>query len=77
LQDIDPHVLLLIFLPVIGFAPALEQEPHLLRKNWGQVGWLLGSSSSSSSSSLLTELLSNSNTSSSAGGGRLSSSCSS
>lgn len=37
LQNIDPHVLLLIFLPTIGFAPALEQEPHLLRKNWAQV----------------------------------------
>jgi hypothetical protein len=38
LQDIDPHLLLLIFLPTIGFSAALSQEPHLLRRNWGQVG---------------------------------------
>jgi hypothetical protein len=38
LQDIDPHLLLLIFLPTIGFSAAIGQEPHLLRKNWGQVG---------------------------------------
>jgi hypothetical protein len=37
LQDIDPHLLLLIFLPIIGFSAAIGQEPHLLRKNWGQV----------------------------------------
>lgn len=37
-QAIDPHLLLLIFLPTIGFSAALGQEPHLLRRNWGQVG---------------------------------------
>lgn len=37
LQSIDPHLLLLIFLPTIGFSAALSQEPHLLRRNWGQV----------------------------------------
>lgn len=35
-QNIDPHLLLLIFLPTIGFSAALNQEPHLLRRNWGQ-----------------------------------------
>lgn len=34
---IDPHLLLLIFLPTIGFSAALGQEPHLLRRNWGQI----------------------------------------
>lgn len=38
MQSIDPHLLLLIFLPTIGFSAALSQEPHLLRRNWGQVG---------------------------------------
>jgi hypothetical protein len=36
-QGIDPHLLLLIFLPTIGFSAALNQQPHLLRRNWGQV----------------------------------------
>ncbi|KAF6258311.1 Cation/H+ exchanger [Scenedesmus sp. NREL 46B-D3] len=36
-MNIDPHVLLLVFLPAIGFAAAIGQQPHLLRKNWGQV----------------------------------------
>jgi hypothetical protein len=36
-MGIDPHLLLLIFLPTIGFSAALGQEPHLLRRNWGQV----------------------------------------
>ncbi|KAF6265731.1 Sodium/hydrogen exchanger family-domain-containing protein [Scenedesmus sp. NREL 46B-D3] len=36
-MDIDPHLLLLIFLPTIGFSAAIGQEPHLLRKNWGQI----------------------------------------
>eukprot|EP00775_Hariotina_reticulata_P012274 gene12274-12411_t len=34
----EPHVLLLIFLPIIGFSAAISQEPHMLRKSWGQVG---------------------------------------
>jgi hypothetical protein len=33
----DPHLLLLIFLPIIGFSAAISQEPHMLRKSWGQV----------------------------------------
>jgi hypothetical protein len=37
LQGIDPHLLLLIFLPTIGFSAGIAQEPHLLRRNWGQV----------------------------------------
>jgi hypothetical protein len=39
----EPHLLLLIFLPIIGFSAAVGQEPHMLRKSWGQVraGWLL------------------------------------
>eukprot|EP00878_Enallax_costatus_P006804 GHUV01007132.1.p1 GENE.GHUV01007132.1~~GHUV01007132.1.p1 ORF type:complete len:889 (+),score=286.27 GHUV01007132.1:1018-3684(+) len=37
MQNIDPNLLLLIFLPTIGFSAALGQEPHLLRKNWGQI----------------------------------------
>lgn len=36
-MGIDPHVLLLIFLPTIAFSAALSQEPHLLRRNWGQI----------------------------------------
>ncbi|WIA34707.1 hypothetical protein OEZ86_013018 [Tetradesmus obliquus] len=36
-MTIDPHLLLLIFLPIIGFSAAIGQEPHLLRKNWGQI----------------------------------------
>lgn len=42
MQSIDPHLLLLIFLPTIGFSAALSQEPHLLRRNWGQVGGMGG-----------------------------------
>jgi hypothetical protein len=33
----EPHLLLLIFLPIIGFSAAISQEPHMLRKSWGQV----------------------------------------
>lgn len=36
----DPHVLLLIFLPAIGFSAAVAQEPHQLRRSWGQVALL-------------------------------------
>eukprot|EP00882_Tetradesmus_deserticola_P013378 GHRQ01014203.1.p1 GENE.GHRQ01014203.1~~GHRQ01014203.1.p1 ORF type:complete len:233 (+),score=39.96 GHRQ01014203.1:77-775(+) len=36
-MGMDPHLLLLIFLPTIGFSKAIGQEPHLLRKNWGQI----------------------------------------
>jgi hypothetical protein len=35
----EPHLLLLIFLPIIGFSAAIAQEPHMLRKSWGQVGF--------------------------------------
>jgi hypothetical protein len=45
LQSIDPHLLLLIFLPTIGFSAGIGQEPHLLRKNWGQVGHVSAASS--------------------------------
>jgi hypothetical protein len=40
----EPHLLLLIFLPIIGFSAAVGQEPHMLRKSWGQVR-VLGSES--------------------------------
>lgn len=33
----NPDLLLLIFLPTIGFSAAIAQEPHMLRRNWGQV----------------------------------------
>ncbi|KIY91380.1 Sodium/hydrogen exchanger 8 [Monoraphidium neglectum] len=33
----EPHLLLLIFLPIIGFSAAVSQEPHQLRKSWGQI----------------------------------------
>lgn len=36
-QSMDPHLLLLIFLPIIGFSAAVSQEPHVLRKSWVQV----------------------------------------
>ena len=41
-MNIDPHLLLLIFLPTIGFSAGINQEPHLLRKNWGQILILAG-----------------------------------
>jgi hypothetical protein len=34
----EPHLLLLVFLPIIGFSAAIAQEPHMLRKSWVQVG---------------------------------------
>lgn len=40
LQAMEPHLLLLIFLPIIGFSAAIAQEPHMLRKSWGQVSAL-------------------------------------
>lgn len=36
-QSMDPHLLLLIFLPIIGFSASVSQEPHMLRRSWGQV----------------------------------------
>jgi NhaP-type Na+/H+ or K+/H+ antiporter len=41
-MNIDPHLLLLVFLPTIGFSAGINQEPHLLRKNWGQILILAG-----------------------------------
>ncbi|KAF8058312.1 NHX8 [Scenedesmus sp. PABB004] len=35
--SMEPHLLLLIFLPVIGFSAAIGQEPHMLRKSWLQI----------------------------------------
>ncbi|GBF87432.1 hypothetical protein Rsub_00143 [Raphidocelis subcapitata] len=36
-MHMEPHLLLMIFLPTIGFSAGIGQEPHLLRKNWGQI----------------------------------------
>jgi hypothetical protein len=47
----EPHLLLLIFLPIIGFSAAVGQEPHMLRKSWGQVGVSCGGGGSSSNGS--------------------------
>lgn len=33
----DPHLLLLVFLPTIAFSAGINQEPHMLRKSWLQV----------------------------------------
>jgi NhaP-type Na+/H+ or K+/H+ antiporter len=41
-MNIDPHLLLLIFVPTIGVSAGINQEPHLLRKNWGQILILAG-----------------------------------
>ncbi|WIA41790.1 hypothetical protein OEZ86_009122 [Tetradesmus obliquus] len=35
--NMEPHLLLLVFLPIIGFSAAVGQEPHMLRKSWGQI----------------------------------------
>lgn len=40
-QNIDPNILMLIFLPTLAFSTSLNQEPHLLRRNWGQARRLL------------------------------------
>jgi NhaP-type Na+/H+ or K+/H+ antiporter len=36
-MSIEPHLLLMVFLPTIGFSAGISQEPHMLRKNWGQI----------------------------------------
>eukprot|EP00878_Enallax_costatus_P037337 GHUV01042162.1.p1 GENE.GHUV01042162.1~~GHUV01042162.1.p1 ORF type:complete len:355 (+),score=100.67 GHUV01042162.1:663-1727(+) len=35
--SMEPHLLLLVFLPIIGFSAAIGQEPHMLRKSWVQI----------------------------------------
>lgn len=35
--SMEPHLLLLVFLPIIGFSAAIAQEPHMLRKSWVQI----------------------------------------
>ena len=33
----DPHLLLLVFLPTIAFSAGIAQDPHTLRKSWLQI----------------------------------------
>ena len=32
--NFEPHLLLLVFLPAIGFSAGISQQPHLIRHNW-------------------------------------------